>query len=374
MLCYFSRNCDNHAKEDSVQPVLPPIDNFHDYHLCNDVIPLKEKLRKAEEHISKLEATISHLETYKFGTSSLKSSPNEIKFYSGFENYDMLKGTFEALQPTAEKMVFWSQYQRNKGCVKKCKDTSFKSKIPLFEQFFLFTCFLKGGLMATDISFRAKISASTTSRMLITWANYLYFVLGSLPIWPAREAVDKHMPDSFKHCFSRCRVIIDCTEIKCQTPTANVLNSMFYSQYKSHTTMKGLIGIAPFGAVTFVSELYTGLISDKEITKRSGILSLLEETDSVMMDKGFVIADLLKPLKVSYDLPPFLTSNRSQFEEAEVQETQNIARARIHVERAIRRIKENHIFDRIIPLNMAGTVNQLWTVSCLLSNFKGPLF
>ena len=75
------------------------------------------------------------------------------------------------------------------------------------------------------------------------------------------------MPDVFKHCFSRCRVIIDCTEIKCKTPTANVLNSMFYFQYKSHITIKGLVGIAPFGAMPFVSELYTRLTFDKEITK-----------------------------------------------------------------------------------------------------------
>ena len=56
-----------------------------------------------------------------------------------------------------------------------------------------------------------------------------------------------------------------------------------------------------------------------------------------------------------------------------VQETQNIAHVRIHVERAIHRIKEYHLFDKVMPLNMAGTINQLWTVACLLTNFKGPL-
>ena len=149
---------------------------------------------------------------------------------------------------------------------------------------------------------------------------------------------------------------------------------MFYSQYKSHTTLKGLVGISPFGAVMFVSELYTGLISDKEITKQCGIVSLLEENDSVMMDKGFLIEDMLQPIKATYDLPPFLTADRSQFEEEEVQDTQNIAHVRIHVECAIRRIKEYHLFDKVIPLNIAGTINQLWTVACLLTNFKGPLF
>ena len=134
-----------------------------------------------------------------------------------------------------------------------------------------------------------------------------------------------------------------------------------------------LVGIAQFGAVTFVSGLYSGLISDKDITGRSGIISLLDPNDSVMMEKGFLIADLLEKVPASYAIPPFLTNHRQQFEVNEVTETQNIARVRIHVEKAIRRIKENHLFDKVIPLSLAGTINQLWTVSSFLKNFRGPL-
>lgn len=75
--------------------------------------------------------------------------------------------------------------------------------------------------------------------------------------------------------------------------SSKVLKSEFYSTYMSHTTLKGLVGIAPHGSVTFVSSLYQGSILDKEITRRSGILSLLEEGDEVMADKGFLIQDLL---------------------------------------------------------------------------------
>ena len=68
-----------------------------------------------------------------------------------------------------------------------------------------------------------------------------------------------------------------------------------------------LIWIAPHGAVTFISSLYTSLISDKEIT-HSGILDFLEAHDSVVADKGFDIEDPLRSKQVSLNLPPFLQS------------------------------------------------------------------
>jgi len=74
-----------------------------------------------------------------------------------------------------------------------------------------------------------------------------------------------------------------------------------YSHYKSHVTYKGLIGITPSGAISFVSQLFEGSISDKEIVKRSGFLSkeLWDENDAVMADRGFTIEEELKLLGVS---------------------------------------------------------------------------
>ena len=81
------------------------------------------------------------------------------------------------------------------------------------------------------------------------------------------------MPDCFRK-FPSTRVILDATEFKIQTPSSLLRQSEVFSQYKSTTTAKALLGIEPSGGVTFVSQLYTGDISDKEITKQSGILSL----------------------------------------------------------------------------------------------------
>lgn len=52
------------------------------------------------------------------------------------------------------------------------------------------------------------------------------------------------------------------------------LASKTFSSYESHNTWKGLVGIAPNGAVTFISFLYTGCMSDVEMNESCGLIDL----------------------------------------------------------------------------------------------------
>lgn len=91
-----------------------------------------------------------------------------------------------------------------------------------------------------------------------------------------------------------------------EQPKLPELQQMTFSNYKSGNTYKALVGISPDGAVTFVSSLYPGCIFDKELTRKSGILTLLEPGDSVMADIGFDIEEDLILKGVGLDIPPFL--------------------------------------------------------------------
>ena len=135
-----------------------------------------------------------------------------------------------------------------------------------------------------------------------------------------------------------------------------------YSSYKHHVTYKGLLVIAPSGAIIFKE----GSVSDKEIVKRSGILNknLWDNNDSIMADKGFIIQNELAPLNFELNIHSFL-GGRAQLTEAKVKESQAIASVRIHAERAITRIKKFKALNHI-PLTLHGSVNQIWTVSCIL--------
>jgi len=177
------------------------------------------------------------------------------------------------------------------------------------------------------------------------------------------------MPQSFRVMYPDTRVVIDCTEIAIQSPSSMYLRSEFYSYYEGRTTLKCLIGVTPGRAVSFVSSLYAGSVSDKHITHVSGLLDLLESGDVVMADKGFLIADMLAEHNCSLDIPHFLAAG-GQFSTTQAVENKHIANVRLHVERANRRFKEFHLFDSPIPLNLAGTVNQLRSVACMITNFQ----
>ena len=128
-------------------------------------------------------------------------------------------------------------------------------------------------------------------------------------------------------------------------------------------------------------QLYTGSISDKQIATRSGFLELLsskkevsevKDGDSIMADKGSDIEEDLKKIGIQFNIPPFL-KEKPQCNENEVIRTQTIAKRRIHVERAIGKVRNFLMFNTRIPVSSLDTINQLWTVCCLLSNFMNPV-
>ena len=71
-----------------------------------------------------------------------------------------------------------------------------------------------------------------------------------------------------------------------------------------------------------------------------------------MAYKRFQIEDLL-PLGVKLNIPPFLGGD-SQMSAEDVIRTQQIASVRIHVERAINKIKNFRIWEGVLPLSFFG--------------------
>ena len=315
-----------------------------------EVLDLKEKIRDLQGQHKKLEERL-------FSLKNVATNDSLITFYTGFPNYRTMMALYEFLNPGAggENVTFWlsgkedTQMGASDASVKKGRPRSLNPR----DEFFLTLCRLRQGFAERHLAHLFNLSQSTVSRIFITWINFIYLKLGQINIWPSRERVTETMPQDFKEKYPTTRVIIDCTEVRCEMPGSLLLNSELFSSYKNHTTLKALVGISPKGFVTFIGQLYTGSISDREIVERSGFLRLpFSEGDSVMAEKGFTIEDIL-PLGVSLNIPPFL-GMADQMSAEDVIATQKIASLRIHIERAINKIKNFQIFDGVVPLSQLG--------------------
>ena len=77
--------------------------------------------------------------------------------------------------------------------------------------------------------------------------------------------------------YPKCRVMIDCSEVFTETPTALDVAAALWSEYKYHHTIKFLVAITPREAVSWVSPVYGGRASDIHIVRDRGFLTKLSD-------------------------------------------------------------------------------------------------
>ena len=202
--------------------------------------------------------------------------------------------------------------------------------------------------------------------MFTTWADFLAYELEGL-----NAATTKHCATqgaaSFKP-FPNTRMVLDCTEIYTERPSGLKARQQLFSNYKHHNTVKFLVGTNPNGSVVYVSRVWGGWFSDKKIAC-SNCLDLLQPGEAIMADRGFLIEEEVAARGAKLHIPAFLTATRSQLSASEVTQTRRIARAQIHVERAILHIKLFAIL-KFLPISLLHITEQIFKVCAFLTNFR----
>ncbi|XP_068108069.1 uncharacterized protein [Hyperolius riggenbachi] len=274
---------------------------------CYDLPPMTdaEMLHAAREEIARLQQRNAALEKNRFFLERFCTDSSLINFYTGFKDYSTLKIVFSTLTETEGSSEKWKQCQQVGNTSVNRQRVSETETMSQMDQFFLFLCKVRQGFHDQDLSVRFNISQSRVTRIVITWAHYLYLVLGEIPLWRSRETGCQDVPECFKASYPRARVTLHCAEIKVQTSDMDSVTSQIYY---NHNTYKCLLGIAPHGAVIFISPLYSGCASIRDITKSSGILELLEPGDWVITDKDFIIQDLMESVGAFVVVPPIVTT------------------------------------------------------------------
>ena len=97
-----------------------------------------------------------------------------------------------------------------------------KPKMKAIDQLFMFLTWPRLGFTLGLTAWLFNMPKLTISRYLISWSNFLHLKLGCIPIWPSKDECIASMPQIFKKTY--------------------------------HVTYKALVGIAPSGGITFISE------------------------------------------------------------------------------------------------------------------------
>jgi hypothetical protein len=245
-------------------------------------------------------------------------------------------------------------------------------RLPVGDQILLTLMKLRLNLIFADLARRFRISESLASRIFSSWLDILAAKLKDLIVWLPRETIRACMPTAFKEHYPKTTCIIDCAESFIQKPTNLTSRNETYSHYKSHNTAKYMVAISPHGQIMFVTKAYGGRASDKFIVQDSGFLDKLVPGDEVMADRGFTIDDLLYPLRVKLNIPAF-TKGKPQLSDQEVTITRRIATVRIHVERAIRRLKVFKILSQTAPIASLDKTDKILCVCSALVNLRPNL-
>lgn len=355
---------------ESLQEMQDRVTHTKDF-LERRITELEGQLKEEREFRMNLEQKLSE---NIFNINNIKKSDKMFKFYTGFQNYEVFSKVLNFLGREAASKLDYCNKELIQGLGLKDKPGPQRA-LSVEDEFFLLLCRCKVGLLEEDLASRFRISQSLVSKILTTWIKFVFFRFKKLNIFPDRDIIELHKPKCFKDKYKGTTVIIDATEIYIEKPSNPEAQQLTFSSYKNSNTLKALIGITPSGSVCFVSQLYGWSISDREITLKSGFIDKLQRDDEVMADRGFNIQEIPEVVRkgVKVNVPPFMNES-GQFTESELLKTRQIATLRIHVERAIERIKNYHMLESIpVTLCKNGLIDMIFFICAMFTNFLPPL-
>lgn len=348
----------------------------------DDPIDGSEKDWNCQEQINMLLNRVSafekQLEVEKFGVKRFQCSDSDIRFYTGLTGYDVFLSLYNFVKPRAG---FQLNYNNKIDYKSKPRDSSYvvtrgrPRKLCDIDELFLTLSRLRLGLLERDLAARFNISTTEVSEIFSTWVDRMADCLGQITFLTDRETMKVALPGCFRPDYENVYFIIDCTSLIAEfieKPSQIIQQSATWSEYKSHNTGKALIALSPLLLPVFVFEVYPGSISDEEVVSQCGILKHAHRGDIWLADKGFLIQHILDDYGVRVETPVKLEGKKQFSEEEDIKNRRN-SQVRVHVERAIRRVKVFRFLRGNFPIRCVHLLSKVWKVCAWLTAFLPPL-
>jgi hypothetical protein len=213
------------------------------------------------------------------------------------------------------------------------------------------------------------VSIATAENVFITWVNFCSRQWGEIDLWIPQNQVHFFAPSDFARKFASTRVIIDATEVPVEKPSNPKAQRATFSQYKNTNTVKALVGCTPGGMVSYVSTVYGGSASDRQIVERSNLTDMCQEGDSIMADKGFNVQDLFAPSDVQINIPAFF-SKKNRMSSTQVLKDRQVSSKRVHIERLIGMGKTYKILVNTLTASETVLSDHIISVCFHMCNFR----
>lgn len=212
--------------------------------------------------------------------------------------------------------------------------------LSLADEFLLVWMKLARATTNQDLAYRFNIACCKVSNIFHQWIVVMAANLKSFICWPEKDAIISNMP---KLHYSKAVCIIDCSEIFIQRPSSLKLGPRHI------------------------------------LITSTTILRLIHHGDLVIADRGFDVADELAFIGATLKIPPF-TKGKPQLSQREVELSRDLSRIRIHVERAIVRLKNYKLLQTTLPIYLLkrphetdlATTDKIITCAAL-TNLHPPL-
>ncbi|XP_065911107.1 uncharacterized protein [Dysidea avara] len=313
-----------------------------------------------ENFISQLQASLK--EATLSPAAKLMNDDEQMHYFTGLSSYALFESLSNLLTSAFKKI------NSNHG--------NLSSK----DNLLLVLTKLRTAVPNKELSYRFGISTGRVSQIFHEWIDIMARELRQLIVWPDRQMIRKTLPSCFKPLYPRATCIIDCSEIFIERASSLSARSETYSSYKSHNTAKFFVAVSLTGAIIFISKCWGGRVSDKMITSKFGFLDKIVHGDLVLADRGFDIAEDLGLRGASLAIPAF-TKGKPQLSQREVETSRKLSNVRIHVERAIGRMKCYKILQNVFPISLLkisqeedyATIDKILVVVAALCNLQPPL-
>ena len=319
---------------------------------------LKQKKQLEPQKKSKFPFEYNPIQRFE---QSLEHERSKCLFYTGLE-FVKVKLLLSFLSPVCNNLIYCNSDKRNFN-INNAEERRFTPR----QELIITLTYLRCALSLQDLAYRFETSLELVTTIIITWVQlmYLEFSKHVKPrMFVTRHKIKEDMPLLFKE-FKNLRVIIMCVEVYCQSrPLFNFEHhDHTYAKNQTSAIYKALIGCTPTGMISFVSPVYEGTTSNREMFIKSRIANLLEPDDLVLVDHELVIKDIIESKGGQLKIPPFMEIC-NDFEKAVTK------KQRACVEEAVGRVKGFRVLQTELPLDMKGITSQLVFVCACIVNMN----